>query len=1011
MKFYLRFSFLLAGLIPIVPVRADYASTVAGFNPLAWWQFNETNPSPPLNLTSNWASSGAALNGNVVLDVGKGQPGVVGNAARFVNSGNVLGYCGSKIDVPFSAALNPSAPFSVEFWAKPNSLGANADGFCPLSSHNPHFTAFNRSGWLLYVNNAGTWQFRIGGETGYLAVLAASGGAAATNVWQHIVATYDGLALRLYVNGTNVGTATLSASVNGAYRPNTQAPLRFGGTSFSGNLSDSPAVVSATGVSGNRGFDGWLDEVAIYGGVLSEADIAGHFAAATTNNAGYSAQILAANPVGYWPLNEPVAVTPNPSALPTATNSGSTGPVANGTNVWGVLMAQPGTSYPGFGASNRAAYFNGTSGYLSIGNPSPLNVGGQITLMAWIKPAVKDFYRYILAHGWDGAKGETFLRISRGSGGSGYGDGNYYEVGVTDGSSYYDTATFPIPAADIGNWVFLAGTYDGTNWNLYRNGKLVASQPATHGARVTTSRWSVGARSDPSAASGTYFGGFIDEPAIFGTALSAANIATIYNSAQLAPVIHAMPQSQLAYEGWPVTFAVSAAGNVPLTYQWKKDGNAIGGATNDSYTIAVASPGDAGAYTVAITNALGQTSSVPATLTVEPPPPVPDADMQLTGSPDFTWYAGCFGTATGNLMGYWDRRGFPDFYTGPTAGGVAPLNNCGNNFGIRSLWATKAGLDGRPANQPGHIDDYWLSYAFNIATCGTSDSYSYESTLADPYMLSNRTEHVADCIGDFTGLSQKRWTNMNNECDGNIDAYSFVFWDTNGTKRINYLPPPQGTNPVRDIPSGLRAWAQWRGYDAEVFSQLVEFNPECPPGTGFTFADLRRELDAGYPVLAFLQDYSAKSRSLGGMSKANPVIHGMVIYGYMAYAAFGTNVYCRTSWGSGDDLAFNWSASPWVAGTLSLPLRGVIGFRPKPRIRGITVTGGNVTLSWDGPSSHRYDVNSMSTTPLNWYQVERSLGLSPSDFQPIGSATTELFTTVPGDGANAVFYRIRQMSP
>ena len=70
-------------------------------------------------------------------------------------------------------------------------------------------------------------------------------------------------------------------------------------------------------------------------------------------------------------------------------------------------------------------------------------------------------------------------------------------------------------------------------------------------------------------------------------------------------------------------------------------------------------------------------------------------DVQLTDVPDYNWFAGCFGTASGNVAGYWDRHGFPDFYTGPTAGGVAPLSNCGTNIGIRSMWATKAGLDGR----------------------------------------------------------------------------------------------------------------------------------------------------------------------------------------------------------------------------------------------------------------------------------------------------------------------------
>ena len=174
---------------------------------------------------------------------------------------------------------------------------------------------------------------------------------------------------------------------------------------------------------------------------------------------------------------------------------------------------------------------------------------------------------------------------------------------------------------------------------------------------------------------------------------------------------------------------------------------------------------------------------------------IPDA--QILGVPDYDWYGGCFGTACGNLMGYWDRNGFPDYYTGPTAGGVAPLDASGVNVGIRSMWASRAGFDGRPASRPGHVDDYWRYYA--------NDSvFSYEDTSADPYVLAGRPEHAPDCIGDFIGLSQKKFTNMNNECDGNIDAYSFVYWATNGERRTNF------TQAV-DIQSGLRSWAKFRG--------------------------------------------------------------------------------------------------------------------------------------------------------------------------------------------------------
>ena len=58
----------------------------------------------------------------------------------------------------------------------------------------------------------------------------------------------------------------------------------------------------------------------------------------------------------------------------------------------------------------------------------------------------------------------------------------------------------PMPDGDLGNWVFVAGTYDGANWNIYRNGALAASVPSTHGALNITNRWSIGSRSNPNPA-------------------------------------------------------------------------------------------------------------------------------------------------------------------------------------------------------------------------------------------------------------------------------------------------------------------------------------------------------------------------------------------------------------------------------------------------------------------------------------------------------------------------------
>lgn len=90
-----------------------------------------------------------------------------------------------------------------------------------------------------------------------------------------------------------------------------------------------------------------------------------------------------------------------------------------------------------------------------------------------------------------------------------------------------------------------------------------------------------------------------------------------------APRISMMPASQTVAVDSPVTFSVTATGTQPFDYQWFKDGLPISGASGASLSLAAAKPGDAGSYTVRVTNAAGSVTSDPAVLVVQAPATVP----------------------------------------------------------------------------------------------------------------------------------------------------------------------------------------------------------------------------------------------------------------------------------------------------------------------------------------------------------------------------------------------------
>jgi len=100
-----------------------------------------------------------------------------------------------------------------------------------------------------------------------------------------------------------------------------------------------------------------------------------------------------------------------------------------------------------------------------------------------------------------------------------------------------------------------------------------------------------------------------------GTATS-ANAVLAVSVPATPPSIASGPQSQTIIAGQNATFTVAASGTTPLSYQWRFNGANISGATASSYTRPNVQTGDAGAYSVVVSNDYGTVTSSAATLTV-----------------------------------------------------------------------------------------------------------------------------------------------------------------------------------------------------------------------------------------------------------------------------------------------------------------------------------------------------------------------------------------------------------
>ncbi|MBN1602615.1 MAG: immunoglobulin domain-containing protein [Chitinispirillaceae bacterium] len=104
-----------------------------------------------------------------------------------------------------------------------------------------------------------------------------------------------------------------------------------------------------------------------------------------------------------------------------------------------------------------------------------------------------------------------------------------------------------------------------------------------------------------------------------------------FTTSGLIPTITKFPESITKCTGEPASFTVEAAGTGTLSYQWKKDGTNIPGATSASYKINTVFITDTGKYTCFVNNGVGSgITSEAATLTVNTEPTITTHPASIT---------------------------------------------------------------------------------------------------------------------------------------------------------------------------------------------------------------------------------------------------------------------------------------------------------------------------------------------------------------------------------------------
>jgi hypothetical protein len=498
--------------------------------------------------------------------------------------------------IPAAAAFNLTNAFSLEAWIKPTSLPSTGVFRSVLTKPESYSLQFNGPRLEFTVIQSGTRR-RLQTPSG---VIVAGG-------TYHVVGTYDGSTQRLYVNGASVASAALTGPATITTNPLYVGSWNGGNEFFAGTI-DEPAVygkvlsaaqvrahydaanaatlgapsnLTAIARSPSQVDLGWLDNASGETGQVLERSTSSSFssptdialsanqqsysdtglAAGTTYwyrmkavsggsssawssaaqvttpaNASYAATVIADRPVSYWRLGE-----------------------TSGTIAGDQTVANPGTyegpptlgaaSLLGTDTADAAVAFDGAGDDVRVGQSGSLDIGGAITLEAFVKPTslpAAGSFRQIVAK-----TGSYALDLN----GSAL-ELTLYQLGVA--------RRLQAPAGTIlaGRAYHVAGTFDGATERLYVNGRQVASAALSGATDVTIDGLRIGSWDGTQQ----FFAGTIDEAAVYSKALSAAQVAAHFAAAQL-PL------------GAPSDLAASAASASQIDLAWTDNAGAETGQT------------------------------------------------------------------------------------------------------------------------------------------------------------------------------------------------------------------------------------------------------------------------------------------------------------------------------------------------------------------------------------------------------------------------------------------------
>lgn len=334
------------------------------------------------------------------------------------------------------------------------------------------------------------------------------------SIWQNWVITFDSTtkSRKIYLNGSLDNSDTSSSNYLGTGDI---------------NIGQLPSY--------NQWLQGTLDQVRIFNTALPQSAVTALYNE-TTTTATYpyvTTEVANPNSVAYYKMSDATDQLGNYNGTATDVNFNTEGKF-------------------GF-----AGAFNGSSSWMDLRPLENALNGGYYSFSVWVNPAVITGSQMIFLT--QTLKSNFGLQIYNSV-------LSFYQY---DSSVSYKEVTYT--GLQANTWTHIVGLWDGSNIKLYINGSPEGSTAITSIRAYQSNIFAIGKYVNNTA----YFNGLIDQIRIYDSAISAANVTTLYNEIECPAVAVTNAFNTVLYTGNGGTQSVTGTGFKP-DLSWVKNRNTAG---------------------------------------------------------------------------------------------------------------------------------------------------------------------------------------------------------------------------------------------------------------------------------------------------------------------------------------------------------------------------------------------------------------------------------------------------